>query len=476
MDYVSSMLPAWALSEYFDACMGCIDIFANLGYVSSTLPIWALSEYFDASLGYVDMLPSWTMSPRCFLLGNYQTLWCLLGLYRHVSIMGYVSSMFLAWELSEYCDAWIGYIDMLPSWTMSHRCCLLGHYRNTLMPAWAVSTYLPTWAMSHRHCLFGHCQNTSMPAWAMSTCCHHGLCLLDVSCLGTIGTLRCLLGLYRHVSIMGYVSLMLLAWELSEYCNAWIGYVDMLPTWAMSHRRWPAWALSEHCDAWIGYVDMLPSWAMSHQHCLIGHCRNTSMPAWAILTCCHHGLCLIDVACWGTFGILWCLNRLCRHVAIMGYVSSTLPAWALFEYYDAWIGCVDMLPSWDMSHRHCLIGHCRNTLMPSWAISTCCHHGLCLIDVACLGTVRILWCLLGLCRHVAIMGYVSSMLPAWALSEYFDAWLGGSIIGSHWYVKQQVMLVCRPGYSVSLDMWRVMIVVSFEIDVSVYERARIGDD
>jgi hypothetical protein len=145
---------------------------------------------------------------------------CHHGLCRHVANLGNVSSMFPAWALSEYCDAWIGYIDMLPSWTMSHRCCLLGHYRNTLMPAWAVSTYLPTWAMSHRHCLFGHCRNTSMPAWAMSTCCHHGLCLLDVSCLGTI----------------------------------------------------------RHFDACLGYIDMFPSWAMSHQCFLLGNYRNTAMP------------------------------------------------------------------------------------------------------------------------------------------------------------------------------------------------------
>jgi hypothetical protein len=128
--------------------------------------------------------------------------------------------------------------------------------------------------------------------------------------MGTVGILRCLNRLYRHVANLGYVSSTLSTLTMPEYF-----------------------------DTCLGYIDMLPSWAMSHRHCLLWQCQNTLMPASAISTCCHHGLCLIDIVYFDNAIILWCLLGLYQHVVIMGYVSSTLSTLTMLEYFDACLSC-----------------------------------------------------------------------------------------------------------------------------------------
>jgi hypothetical protein len=114
------------------------------------------------------------------------------------------------------------------------------------------------------------------------------------------------------------------------------------------------------------------------------------------------------------------------------------PLWALYRHFA----------SQAMSHRHCLLWQCRYTDMPSLAVSTCCH-----------------------------LGHVSSTLSALTMPVYWYAFFGCAIAG-HLLVCKMIRYVNmpKPGYSMKPDMIRDMILVSFEIDVSIYYWARIGDN
>jgi hypothetical protein len=132
-------------------------------------------------------------------------------------------------------------------------------------------------------------------------------------------------------------------------------------------------------------------------------------------------------------------------LCLLGYVSSTSSASTMPEYCFAFFGDIDTLPlelfaSWAtlafwailplwalyrhfasqaMSHRHCLLWQCRYTDMP-----------------------------LGLCHRWALVSMQNDKLCYYA----------------------------KPGYSVRPDTIRDMMLVNFEIDVSIYYWARIGDN
>src|SRR5664279_3401732 len=142
-------------------------------------------------------------------VGYVDIICCLRGLCRHVANLGNVSSTYCMHGLmSVSYVACVGYVDIHPTWAMSHR----------------------------RIACMGLCRYM-LPAWAMSTCCQLGQCLIDVLPAWAYVGIICMRGLCRYVANLGNVSSTYCLHGLMSVYVACVGYVDMLPTWAMSHRR-----------------------------------------------------------------------------------------------------------------------------------------------------------------------------------------------------------------------------------------------
>jgi hypothetical protein len=167
-------------------------------------------------------------------------------------------------------------------------------------------------------------------------------------------------------------------------------------------------------------------------------------------------------------------------LCVLGYVSSTSSALTMPEYCFAFFGYIDTLPleifaswatlplglaSWAILPLGllCLLGlplglFCRLGYYASWAIlpfRILCFLGYlnmlplgpCLIDIVCFDNA-VLICLLGCANTGHLLVCKNDKLCSYA----------------------------KPGYSVKPDMIRDMILVSFEIDVSIYHWARTDDN
>jgi hypothetical protein len=173
--------------------------------------------------------------------------------------------------------------------------------------------------------------------------------------------------------------------------------------------------IPEYCFAFFGYIDTLPLGLL----CLLGY-----FASWATFP-----LGLISLLGYFASWAALPLGLLC----LLGYFAS----WAIYWHFA----------SWDMSHWHCLLWQCRYTAMPlglfqyaaTWAMS----HRHCLLW-QCQNTAMPL----GLCHH-------------WAL------------------VSMSNVRLCqypKSGYSVRPDTIRDVILVIFEMDISICYWARIGND
>jgi hypothetical protein len=170
------------------------------------------------------------------------------------------------------------------------------------------------------------------------------------------------------------------------------------------------------CLLWL--YRYFASWAISHQHRLLWQCQNTALPSLAISMLCILSYLPLGLLCLLGYFASWATLPLGLLLPLGLGSWATLPlglaSWAILP-----LGLFQHVATWAMSHRHCLLWQCRYTDMP-----------------------------LGPCHYWALVSMQNDKLCYYA----------------------------RPGYSVKPDMIRDMIFVSFEIAVSIYYWARIGDN